>query len=208
MVWLPVIRLASVTVVASFTARVDGRRLFTPMVIVISAIGLANVIFALDSVPAIFGLTKDPYTVFTASAFALMGLRHLSFLIGGLLERIIYLNIGLSVILAFIGVKLIIEALHGSNVDAIGPYASARNWYRGFCRLHHRHTCRHHGQQSWQEQLPTADSFRPIRSGRPNWCPPTTSRRTRSAPEHSSQRSPHKDRHPLSVTTARVQTGP
>jgi predicted tellurium resistance membrane protein TerC len=120
MVWLRVIRLAAVTVVASFTTRVDGRRLFTPMVIVISAIGLANVIFALDSIPAIFGLTQDPYIVFTANAFALMGLRQLYFLIGGLLERIIYLNIGLSVILAFIGVKLIIEALHGSNVDAIG----------------------------------------------------------------------------------------
>ena len=121
MVWLRVIRLAAVTVVASFTTRVDGRRLFTPMVIVISAIGLANVIFALDSIPAIFGLTQDPYIVFTANAFALMGLRQLYLLSGGLLERIIYLNIGLSVILAFIGVKLIIEALHGSNVDAIGP---------------------------------------------------------------------------------------
>jgi predicted tellurium resistance membrane protein TerC len=92
MVWLRVIRLAAVTVVASFTTRVDGRRLFTPMVIVISAIGLANVIFAPDSIPAIFGLTQDPYIVFTANAFALMGLRQLSFLIGGLLERIIYLN--------------------------------------------------------------------------------------------------------------------
>ena len=106
---------------ASFTTRVDGRRLFTPMVIVIAAIGLANVIFALDSIPAIFGLTQDPYIVFAANAFALMGLRQLYFLIGGLLERIIYLNIGLSVILAFIGVKLIIEALHGSRVDALGP---------------------------------------------------------------------------------------
>lgn len=106
----------------SFTTRVDGRQLFTPMVIVIVAIGLANVIFALDSIPAIFGLTQDPYIVFTANAFALMGLRQLYFLIGGLLERIIYLNIGLSVILAFIGVKLIIEALHGSGVDALGPF--------------------------------------------------------------------------------------
>jgi TerC family integral membrane protein len=106
---------------ASFTTRIDGRKLFTPMVIVIVAIGLANVIFALDSIPAIFGLTQDPYIVFTANAFALMGLRQLYFLIGGLLERIVYLNIGLSVILAFIGVKLIIEALHGSGVEAIGP---------------------------------------------------------------------------------------
>ncbi len=106
----------------SFTTRVDGRLLFTPMVIVVVAIGLANVIFALDSIPAIFGLTHDPYIVFTANAFALMGLRQLYFLIGGLLERIIYLNIGLSFILAFIGVKLIIEALHGSGLEAIGPF--------------------------------------------------------------------------------------
>ena len=105
----------------SFTTQVDGKRLFTPMVIVIVAIGLANVIFALDSIPAIFGLTQDPYIVFTANAFALMGLRQLYFLIGGLLERIVYLNIGLSFILGFIGVKLIIEALHGSGVEEIGP---------------------------------------------------------------------------------------
>ena len=121
MVWLTVIRLAAVTVVASFTTRVAGRRLFTPKGIVISAIGLANVIFALDSTPATFGLTQDPYIVSTANALALMGLRQLYLLSGGLLERIIHLNIGLSVILAFTGFKLIIEALHGSNVDAIGP---------------------------------------------------------------------------------------
>lgn len=105
----------------SFTTRVDGRRLFTPLLIVIVAIGLANVIFAFDSIPAIFGLTKDPYIVFTANAFALMGLRQLYFLIGGLLDRISYLNIGLSVVLGFIGVKLILEALHGSGVDDLGP---------------------------------------------------------------------------------------
>jgi TerC family integral membrane protein len=97
-----------------------GKRMLTPLVIVIAAIGMANVIFALDSIPAIFGLTQDAYIVLTANAFALMGLRQLYFLIGGLLERVIYLNVGLSVILAFIGVKLIIEALHGSHVDDIG----------------------------------------------------------------------------------------
>jgi TerC family integral membrane protein len=101
--------------------RVDGRRLFTPMIIVIAAIGIANVVFALDSIPAIFGLTKDPYVVFTANAFALMGLRQLFFLIGGLLERIVYLNIGLAVILGFIGVKLVIEAFEGSHIDHLGP---------------------------------------------------------------------------------------
>jgi TerC family integral membrane protein len=100
--------------------RVGGRRMVTPLVVVISAIGIANVVFALDSIPAIFGLTKDPYVVLTANAFALLGLRQLYFLIGGLLERIIYLNVGLSVILAFIGIKLLIEALHGSHIDSLG----------------------------------------------------------------------------------------
>jgi TerC family integral membrane protein len=99
---------------------VDGRRLLTPMVIVIAAIGLANVIFALDSIPAIFGLTDDAYVILTANALALMGLRQLYFLIGGLLDRIVYLNVGLSVILAFIGVKLLIEALYGSHVYHLG----------------------------------------------------------------------------------------
>jgi tellurite resistance protein TerC len=102
------------------TRNESGRRMLTPLVIVIAAIGMANVIFALDSIPAIFGLTQDAYIVLTANAFALMGLRQLYFLIGGLLERVIYLNVGLSVILAFIGVKLIIEALHGSHIDDIG----------------------------------------------------------------------------------------
>ncbi|SDY01773.1 tellurite resistance protein TerC [Modestobacter sp. DSM 44400] len=106
---------------SSLTTRTAERRMVTPMVIVIAAISVANVVFALDSIPAIFGLTSDPYIILTANAFALMGLRQLYFLIGGLLERIIYLNIGLSVILAFIGVKLIIEALHGSHIDALGP---------------------------------------------------------------------------------------
>ena len=100
--------------------RVDGKRMFTPMALVIAAIGLANVIFALDSIPAIFGLTQDAYIVFTANAFALMGLRQLYFLIGGLLQKLVYLNYGLAVILGFIGVKPLVEALHGSDIDAIG----------------------------------------------------------------------------------------
>ena len=98
----------------------DGKRRYTPLVIAISAIGLANVVFALDSIPAIFGLTQDAFVIFTANAFALMGLRQLYFLVGGLLERLVYLNIGLSAILAFIGVKLIIEALHGSHIEHVG----------------------------------------------------------------------------------------
>ncbi|MEV0162739.1 TerC family protein [Nonomuraea fuscirosea] len=94
-----------------------GRRMVTPMLIVMIAIGTTDLLFALDSIPAIFGLTKEPYLVFTANAFALMGLRQLFFLIGGLLDRLVYLSKGLSVVLAFIGVKLILEALHHDGVS-------------------------------------------------------------------------------------------
>ncbi|NUR07740.1 MAG: TerC/Alx family metal homeostasis membrane protein [Nocardioidaceae bacterium] len=102
------------------SVHIEGRRHWTPLVIAVAAIGLANVIFALDSIPAIFGLTQDAFVILTANAFALMGLRQLYFLVGGLLDRLIYLNVGLSVILAFIGVKLIVEALHGSHIDHVG----------------------------------------------------------------------------------------
>ncbi|GAA0408910.1 TerC family protein [Streptomyces luteireticuli] len=94
----------------------NGRRLMTPMLIVMLAIGTTDVLFALDSIPAIFGLTQDPYIVFTANAFALMGLRQLYFLIGGLLRKLVHLSYGLSVILGFIGVKLVLHALHESGV--------------------------------------------------------------------------------------------
>ena len=110
----------------------DGRRLvtraagkarmLTPLVIVIAAISMANVVFALDSIPATFGLTSDAYIIFTANALALMGLRQLYFLIEGLLERIVYLSKGLAVILGFIGVKLIIEALHHSHLHEFGSF--------------------------------------------------------------------------------------
>jgi hypothetical protein len=86
------------------------------MLVVMLAIGTTDLLFALDSIPAIFGLTKEPFLVFTSNAFALMGLRQLYFLLGGLLNRLVYLDIGLAVILAFIGVKLILEALHGEGV--------------------------------------------------------------------------------------------
>ncbi|OIV35879.1 tellurium resistance protein TerC [Mangrovactinospora gilvigrisea] len=98
------------------TVREAGRRAVTPMLIVMIAIGTTDVLFALDSIPAIFGLTKEPYIVFTANAFALMGLRQLYFLIGGLLKKLVYLSYGLSVILGFIGVKLFLEAFHGVGV--------------------------------------------------------------------------------------------
>jgi tellurite resistance protein TerC len=98
------------------TVHENGRRLFTPMLIVLIAIGTTDLVFALDSIPAIFGITQEPYLVFTANVFALMGLRQLYFLLGGLLDRLVYLNIGLAVVLGFIGVKLVLEALAGNNL--------------------------------------------------------------------------------------------
>ena len=97
---------------AKIVTRVDGKRVATPMLLVMIAIGSTDLLFALDSIPAIFGLTKEPYIVFTANAFALMGLRQLYFLLDGLLDRLIYLSKGLAVILGFIGVKLILHAAH------------------------------------------------------------------------------------------------
>ncbi|MFE1309529.1 TerC/Alx family metal homeostasis membrane protein [Streptomyces sp. NPDC058755] len=94
----------------------NGKRVMTPMLVVVLAIGTTDVLFAMDSIPAIFGLTQDPYIVFTANAFALMGLRQLYFLIGGLLKKLVHLSYGLSVILGFIGVKLVLHALHESGV--------------------------------------------------------------------------------------------
>ncbi|WP_416562845.1 TerC family protein [Nocardia testacea] len=99
--------------------RVDGRRALTPMLLALVAIGFADLLFALDSIPAIYGLTEEPYIVFTANAFALMGLRQLFFLIGGLLDRLVYLSYGLAAILAFIGVKLVLHALHENNLPFI-----------------------------------------------------------------------------------------
>ena len=99
--------------------RIDGKRMLTPMFIVIVALGTTDLLFALDSIPAIYGLTKEPYLVLTANIFALMGLRQLYFLIGGLLERLVYLSIGLAVLLAFIGVKLILHAMHENNLPFI-----------------------------------------------------------------------------------------
>jgi tellurite resistance protein TerC len=104
---------------ARLTVRDNGRRLFTPMLIVMIAIGTTDLIFALDSIPAIFGITQEPYLVFTANVFALMGLRQLYFLLGGLLDRLVYLNVGLAVVLGFIGVKLVLEALAENNVPLI-----------------------------------------------------------------------------------------
>jgi tellurite resistance protein TerC len=91
----------------------------TPMLVVMFAIGSTDLLFALDSIPAIFGLTQEPYLVFTANAFALMGLRQLFFLLGGLLSKLVYLSYGLAVILGFIGVKLVLHALHENTLPFI-----------------------------------------------------------------------------------------
>jgi tellurite resistance protein TerC len=99
--------------------RQDGKRLMTPMFLVIVSLGTTDLIFALDSIPAIYGLTQEPYLVFTANVFALMGLRQLFFLLGGLLKRLVYLSYGLAFVLAFIGVKLFLHALHENELPFI-----------------------------------------------------------------------------------------
>ncbi|MGH3681497.1 MAG: TerC family protein [Natronosporangium sp.] len=98
---------------------VDGRRLVTPMLIVLIAIGTTDVIFAVDSIPAIFGITREPYLVFTANVFALMGLRQLYFLLGGLVSRLVHLSFGLAAVLCFIGVKMVVEALAENNLPFV-----------------------------------------------------------------------------------------
>jgi tellurite resistance protein TerC len=97
----------------------NGKRMITPLFIVILTLGTTDLLFALDSIPAIFGITKEPYLVLTANIFALMGLRQLYFLIGGLLQRLIYLSYGLAFLLAFIGVKLFFHALHENELPFI-----------------------------------------------------------------------------------------
>jgi tellurite resistance protein TerC len=109
---------------ARLRTRVDGRRLFTPLALVLVAIGTTDVLFALDSIPAVFGVTEEAFIVFTANAFALLGLRALYFLVSGLLDRLVYLSTGLAVVLGFIGVKLMLHYLHG--VDSAFPEVSTQ----------------------------------------------------------------------------------
>jgi tellurite resistance protein TerC len=97
----------------------NGKRYITPLLLVMIAIGFTDVLFALDSIPAVYGLTNEPYIVFMANAFALLGLRQLYFLLSGLMERLKYLGIGLSIILAWIGVKLVLHALHKNELPFI-----------------------------------------------------------------------------------------
>jgi tellurite resistance protein TerC len=104
---------------ARLRTTVDGRRVFTPVLIVFIALGTTDLVFALDSIPAIFGITTEPFLVFTANVFALMGLRQLYFLLGDLVEKLAYLKYGIAFILAFIGVKLFFHALHENEVPFI-----------------------------------------------------------------------------------------
>jgi tellurite resistance protein TerC len=106
----------------------NGSRVYSPMLIVIIALGVTDILFALDSIPAIFGITQEPYLVWTANIFALMGLRQLYFLIGGLLRRLVYLSIGLAFILAWIGFKLVIHALHEPQVSFINGGEPVIGW--------------------------------------------------------------------------------
>jgi tellurite resistance protein TerC len=104
---------------AKLTIRQNGNRFFTPMFIVVLTLGMTDLLFALDSIPAIYGLTDEPYLVLTANIFALMGLRQLYFLIGDLLKRLVYLSYGLAFLLLFIGVKLILHAMHENTIPFI-----------------------------------------------------------------------------------------
>jgi tellurite resistance protein TerC len=101
------------------TVKQAGKRLVTPMLLVVVALGTTDLLFALDSIPAIYGITQEPYLVLTANIFALMGLRQLYFLLGGLLKRLVYLSLGLAVLLAFIGVKLVLHALHENTLPFV-----------------------------------------------------------------------------------------
>ncbi len=96
-----------------------GKRMATPMAVVVLSLGMTDLLFALDSIPAVFGLTQEPYLVFAANVFALMGLRQLYFLIGDLLKRLVYLSYGLSLLLAFIGTKLVLHALHENDLPFV-----------------------------------------------------------------------------------------
>jgi len=98
---------------------IDGKKLFTPLLVVFLAIGTADVIFAVDSIPAIYGITKSPFIVFTANVFALMGLRQLYFLLGHLIDKLAYLHFGIAFILTFIGFKLVSHALHENDLPFI-----------------------------------------------------------------------------------------
>ena len=132
----------------------NGKRLLTPMFIVVLSLGMTDLLFALDSIPAIYGLTKEPYLVLTANVFALMGLRQLYFLIGDLLKRLVYLSYGLALLLAFIGVKLILHALHENELPFINGgeprRVGAGDPDLALAGRDRRHPRGHHGPQPGQ----------------------------------------------------------
>ena len=113
---------------ARVRTHVDGRSMFTPFLVVLVALGTTDLMFALDSIPAIFGLTDEPYIVFAANVFALLGLRQLYFLLGDLLDRLVYLSVGLAIVLGFIGVKMILGALAENHVPFIHGGAPVEVW--------------------------------------------------------------------------------
>ena len=134
-----------------------------PDVLVVLALGITDLLFALDSIPAIYGLTSEPYLVFTANVFALMGLRQLYFLIGGLLERLVYLSYGLAFLLLFIGVKLILHALHENELPFVNGGHGAHRLGPGdpdlaLARGHHRHAWPSPPSPAWPRSAPTTAS--------------------------------------------------
>ena len=137
---------------AKVVTRIDGKRVATPLLLVMIAIGSTDILFALDSIPAIFGLTKEPYIVFTANAFALLGLRQLYFLLDGLLDRLVYLSIGLAVILGFIGVKL-----HPRGGARDHQQGLPGDLHPGLARLHRHRPGHHDGRLAAQDQGPLGD---------------------------------------------------
>ena len=150
---------------------VDGKKVFTPMLIVFVTIGLTDLLFAVDSIPAIFGLTQSAFIVFTANIFALMGLRQLYFLLGGLMTRLIYLKHALSVILAFIGVKLVLHAMHVNELPFIngGQHIEWAPEIPTFVSLGGDHRHHHHRRDRQPDQLQghAVEDRRPPRRGLP-----------------------------------------
>ena len=154
----------------------NGSRFVSPMLIVIIALGTTDVLFALDSIPAIFGITQEPYLVFTANVFALMGLRQLYFLLGGLLKRLVYLSLGLSFILAFIGLKLVLHALHENEL----PFINGGEPRRRTGDLVAPEPGRDHGDPGGHRRgQPRQGPRRPARRGAPDLRPKAGDRGTR-----------------------------
>ncbi len=147
----------------------DGKKIFTPMILVFLTIGVTDLLFAVDSIPAIFGLTQSAFIVFTANIFALMGLRQLYFLLGGLMTRLVYLKHALSVILGFIGLKLIFHAMHANDLPFINSGRSIEWAPEIPTYLSLGHHCGHHGggrrRQPAQPRRPPGEDRCPAERG-------------------------------------------